>query len=504
MRNITKRFDAVVALDGASLRVKPGEILALLGSNGSGKSTMIKSLSGLVRPNSGEILFDGRPVAIHSSQDAQRLGVAAALQDLSLAPTMSVVDNIVLGHEPAAKFGMTSQKAAARQVRALLDKLHINCDLNAYVQTLVPSAQSLIEVAKAIYLKPRLLLLDEVTASLHYDEAPVLFSVLRELKANGTAVIFVTHRIDEVFELCDSVNIMRGGQTVMACKTGDLTVNDIIFHMTGRKPDTDSTAKETPAAHTGETILEVNKMEIFPKVKDISFRAERGEIIGIAGLEGQGQPEFIRALLGELPIDGGEVVYKGKKVSYRSPAEAVRDGVGFISGDRNREAIFPIRPVEENVYAGQATRNRLFRYVTAKEIRRFAENAIEKYSIVAGALKSPASSLSGGNQQKLAVARWIAINPDLLLLDDPTKGVDIHSRREIHQILRSCAAEARMTVVYASSENEELLEIADTIYVFYEGRVSGVLRGPEKAPERLVAAQMGLVDGKAAERGLAK
>ena len=502
MRNIHKKFDAVVALEGASLSVNKGEILALLGSNGSGKSTMIKILSGLVKPNAGEIIFDGKPVVISSSQDSHKIGVATAFQDLSLAPTMSVLDNIVLGNEPKGRFGMIDRKTAIAQVKTLLNKFNINCDLNAYVQTLVPSTQSLIEVAKAIYLKPGLLLLDEVTASLHYDEVPLLFNILRELRDNGTAVIFVTHRIDEVFELCDSVNIMRGGQTVIACPTSELNINDIIFHMTGRKPDTGSRNEELRDQGPGETILDVKNMEIFPKVKDISLKANRGEIIGIAGLEGQGQPEFIRALLGGIPLESGEIVYKGKKVRFKSPAKAVKDGVGFISGDRNSEAIFPARPVEENIYAGKTTRSSLFKYVTAKEVRDFSKNAVEKYNIVVGALKDPTSSLSGGNQQKLVVARWIAINPDLLLLDDPTKGVDIHSRREIHQILRKCAHEEQMTIIYSSSENEELLEIADRIYVFYEGKVSGVLSGGEKTLERLVADQMGMTEYAAAEVNL--
>jgi ABC-type sugar transport system ATPase subunit len=233
-------------------------------------------------------------------------------------------------------------------------------------------------------------------------------------------------------------------------------------------------------------------MEIFPKVRDISFKAYKGEIIGIAGLEGQGQPEFIRAVLGENPIEGGSIIFKGKKAKFRAPSEAVKKGIGFISGDRNKEAIFAVRSVGENIYVGKTTKAHLFKYISGKEMRNFAQNAIDKYNIVVGSIKNPASSLSGGNQQKLVVARWIAMNPDLLLLDDPTKGVDIHSRHEIHNILRQCAREASMTIIYSSSENEELLAIADRIYVFYEGKVSGVLSGSTKTLERLVAAQMGM------------
>lgn len=497
MRRIEKSFDAVVALKGASLTVKPGEITALLGSNGSGKSTMVKVLAGLVKPNSGEILFDGKPVQIRSSEDSHKLGIATAFQDLSLAPTMSVMDNIVLGNEPKGKLGMTDKKQTVREVKELLDRFHIDCDLNAYVQTLVPSTQSLVEVAKAIYLKPRLLLLDEVTASLHQNEIPVLFGILKQLKEQGVAIVFVTHRMNEVFELCDNVTIMRSGETVAQAATKDLTMDDIIFHMTGQKPDAQcDTVEEYDENTEGEAVLEVEHMEIFPKVKDISFKAHKGEIVGIAGLEGQGQPEFIRAVLGETRIEGGFIIYKGRKIKYKSPSDGVHDGMGFISGDRNSEAIFAERTVGENIYAGKATKTGLFKYLSAKAVRKFAQNAIDKYNILVGAIKNPASSLSGGNQQKLVVARWIAIKPDLLLLDDPTKGVDVHSRHEIHNILRQCAHEDKMTVIYSSSENEELLLISDRIYVFYEGRVSGVLAGKNKTLERLVAAQMGMTVAK--------
>ncbi|MCD6285438.1 MAG: sugar ABC transporter ATP-binding protein, partial [Anaerolineae bacterium] len=232
-------------------------------------------------------------------------------------------------------------------------------------------------------------------------------------------------------------------------------------------------------------------MALYPKVRDISLKAYKGEIVGIGGLEGQGQPEFIRALLGVTRPEEGTIHYMRKEVRFHSPADAVNHDIGFISGERNREAIFPDRSVAENLFAGRAAKGALFRYLTTKVVRDFAQGAVEKYNIVVGSLRHPASSLSGGNQQKLVVARWIAVNPTLLLLDDPTKGVDILSRREIHKILKQCADEG-MTIILSSSENDELLEIADRVYLFYEGRVSGTLSGASKTPERLVAAMMGM------------
>lgn len=492
LRGIEKRFDAVQALNGASLHVEPGEIRALLGSNGSGKSTMIKVLAGLVSPNSGEILFNGQPVTIRSGVDSRKLGIATAFQDLSLVPTMSVRDNILLGNEPIAKMGLVDRKASNQLIDDLLKRFHIECDPDAYVQTLMPSAQTMLEVAKAVSLKPKLLLLDEVTAALHYDEIAVLFSVMRELKAEGLAMIYVTHRMNEIFEICDTATIMRSGETVAEGSTKDMTLDDIVFYMTGQRPE----AQKKHVSHDyelegGELVLDVKDLEVFPRVRDLSFKAYKGEIVGIGGLQGQGQPEFIRSLLGAEAIQNGTIEYCGKEIHFKSPAEAVNHGMGFISGERNREAIFPLRSVEENILAGKVAKGPLFEYMSQKSNHAFANNAVDKYSIKIGSLTHPANSLSGGNQQKLVVARWIAMEPTLLLLDDPTKGVDIHSRQEIHRILRQCADNG-MTVIISSSETEELLDISDRVYVFYEGCVSAMLAGEHKTPEALVTAMMGM------------
>lgn len=500
LRAIEKRFDAVVALNGAHLQVEPGEIRALLGSNGSGKSTMIKVLAGLVNPNKGEILIDGKPVEIRSGQDSRRLGIATAFQDLSLIPTMSVRDNILLGNEPCGKFGVVDRKAGDDLIDALLARFHIDCDPNAYVQTLTPSTQTMLEVAKAVSLKPRLLLLDEVTAALHYDEIEVLFSVMRELKEEGIAMIYVTHRMNEVFQICDTTTIMRSGETVTEGKMSDFTLDDIVFYMTGQRPEKGDGAAVHDHFHAeAQTpLLDVKHLSVFPRVRDLSLRAYQGEIIGIGGLQGQGQSEFIRALLGAEPFQEGAIEYDGRTVAFKSPAQAVKSGIGFISGERNREAMFPLRTIEENILAGKVAKGNLFSYMAPKTNHAFANEAVEKYSIKIGQLDHPASSLSGGNQQKLVVARWIAMQPKLLLLDDPTKGVDIHSRLEIHKILRQCADEG-MTILISSSESEELLSISDRVYVFYEGCVSAMLVGATKTPEMLVAAMMGMMDGGSAK-----
>jgi ABC-type sugar transport system ATPase subunit len=493
MRGITKTFDAVVALKDASLSVKSGEIMALLGANGSGKSTLVKTLSGLVNPDGGTVLYDGKPVHIRSASDSGKLSISTAYQDLSLVPAMSVVDNIVLGIEPRGKFGLIDRKKAGDYALSCLKRLKISCDPEILVQSLMPSTQSMVEIAKAIASKPRVLILDESTASLHSDEVDTLFAVLAELKNEGIAVIMVTHRMGEIYRICDRCTILRGGETVASGPVGEMDIDTVVYYMTGKKPDTSVVSRAAAAFHAADErpVLETRGLSLSRKLKNVDFQAYAGEIIGIGGLDGQGQQDFLRIVLGDQKHDCGGIIYQGKKTKFHQPADAITGGMGFISGDRNKESIFPVRTVAENIYAGAAARGILFSYIRPAAVNRFAQKAVDDYGIIAGSLRHPASSLSGGNQQKLVIGRWIALAPDLLLLDDPTKGVDIATRQEIHRILKECAA-AGMCVLYGSSDNEELLKISDRIYVFYEGAISAELRGEDRIEEKLVAAMLGL------------
>lgn len=497
MHGITKTFDAVVALNEASLKVEPGEIRALLGSNGSGKSTMVKVLSGLVNPNSGKIYFDNNPVEIKSAADARKLGVAVAYQDLSLIPSMSVIDNIVLGLEPKGRFGTLDTKKSRGIAEELLAKLKIEYDPEALVQTLMPSTQSMIEIAKALALQPKVLVLDEATAPLHHDEVDTLFELLLGLKQQGMSIIMVTHRMGEIYRVCDTCTILKGGKTIAEGKISEMELDEIVFHMTGKRPETktgiDSARDKNVSNICKEVVLDVQNLVVFPKVRDISMHVNKGEIVGIGGLDGQGQSEFIRAILAIEKYDSGKIIYRDKETKYRSSADAIAQDMGFISGDRNLESIFPLRSVAENIYAAKTTKGSLFTPLAPKQITGFAREVVEKYSIVAGSLAHPANSLSGGNQQKLVVGRWIALSPDLLLLDDPTKGVDIHARQEIHKILKTYT-EMGMSIIYVSSENQELLTISDRIYVFYEGKISAELTGSDRTEEKMVAAMMGLAE----------
>lgn len=497
MRDITKHYGAVQALKGASISIPAGKITALLGSNGSGKSTLVKVLAGLVSPNSGSILMDGQPVVIRSGNDAQARGISTAFQDLSLLPMMTVSDNLLLGNEPRTPFGMVDREKSRQIVKDLMDRFKIRCSPQDYVQSLPSSTQSMLEIAKAVHRKPRVLLLDEATAALHMDEITVLFDILRDLRDQGLSIVFVTHRMHEVFELCDEAVILRGGETVKSGPVTEFTLDDLVYYMTGQRMAHHAPGQDvSETSRQGQAVLEVKNLSLPPRVKDVSMTAHAGEIIGIGGLEGQGQSDFMRALLGAKQKAGGSIRFLGEEVAFRQPAQAVKAGMGLISGERNREAMFPDRTIAENIFAGNAAVGPRFRFLPKKFVRKFSEDAVKTYRIKIGSLKDTASTLSGGNQQKLVIARWIAVGPKLLLLDDPTKGVDIHSRLEIHQILRE-SAQKGMAVIISASDMDELLEIAQRVYVFYEGRVSGVLQGDSMTQENLVSLMMGIREEKA-------
>jgi ABC-type sugar transport system ATPase subunit len=323
-----------------------------------------------------------------------------------------------------------------------------------------------------------------------------LFEVLRELKQEGIAIITVTHRMSEIYRICDSCTILRGGETVAGGLVKDMDLDTVVYHMTGKKPDLSGAGFHSGRAHDEreEALLKVRGLALTGKLEGVDLHAWPGEIVGIGGLDGQGQQEFLRSVLGDVKYEGGEIIVRGTRVKFHQPADGVRHNMGFISGDRNKESIFPIRPVAENIYAGAAAGKADFSPLFPSTVFDFAGKAVNRYNIVIGGLKQPASSLSGGNQQKLVIGRWMALTPDILLLDDPTKGVDVSTRAEIHRILKECTS-AGMCALYSSSDNEELLEISDRIYVFYEGKISACLQGDERSEERLVAAMLGLTGG---------
>jgi ABC-type sugar transport system ATPase subunit len=489
--NVVKNFGSVKALKDASLRLERGEIRALLGSNGSGKSTLVKVLSGLNKQDGGTILLDDRVVDITSPAKSIRLGISAAYQDLSLIPKLSVMDNIILGNEPRGKSGKDRKKPVPlAYTTMMIEKLGIGAHPETVVSDIDLSNQGLVEVAKALYAYPKILILDEVTASMHHDQVQRLFSFLKELAVNKLAILFVSHRFDEVYNLCETATILREGTNVKDVILADTKAGDLVEYMTGQHSIRTMTSGISAARSAEPPVLHVRSMNVGSMVKNVSIHVSKGEIVGIAGLQGQGQTEFLRALYGAMPYTQGSIELDGHPLTLRSPADAVRAGIGFISGDRDKEGVFATRSVAENILIVQNAVHSLLSAAGYAKQKKQAETIMETLKVVAAGAGIPVNSLSGGNQQKLLVGRWLSFQSRLLLLDDPTKGVDVKAREEINMLLREMT-KTGTSVIFSSSDNGELLRVAERIYVFYENRVIAEVRRSDLNEKKLASIMLG-------------
>lgn len=488
IRNMHKTYGAVTALKDVSLELEAGKIVALLGANGSGKSTLVKILGGTVKADSGEISMDDIPIKIHSSMSSRKHKISAAYQELSLIPRMTVLENVMLGHF-ISRHGRIDEEENRRYVEEIFEDFGIKVDLDSYPQDLPPSVQSIVEILKAVSWKPRVLLLDEVTATLHHDEVDKLFAFMRKLAAGGTAIVMVTHRLKEVFEVASRAVILRNGRAVADVNLSKTDMQTIVYHMTGKMPEAQE--RTYMQNESKDVVLRITDMNIAGKVRKASMVVNRGEIVGIGGLEGQGQSEFLRSIYGVAEGAEGSIELDGQNIIIKDAAAAVRKGIGFISGDRNRESVFGQLTIRENLYAAKMSMGSAAGLIFRNMISNAARGLVDDYGIKIGKITDPISSLSGGNQQKVVFGRWMLVFPKILLMDDPTKGVDVAARRELHNIVKQ-AADKGMTVILVSSDNDELLELSDRIYVFYEGNIHSVLSGADRTEEKLVTAMMGL------------
>jgi len=488
-RNISKHYGQTKALDQAELSMKPGEIRALLGSNGSGKSTIAKVLGGLVGKNEGELIIDGKQIQIQSAKDALALGIALAYQDYSLVDELTVEENLYLNIKITNKLGFIDRKVRYAKTQQILQQYHISAKPDTYVSSLDESDKSLLEVAKAMAFQPKFLILDEVTACLHRDQVLILFDILKAEKEKGLSILFISHRFDEVYELCETVTIFRNGGTAITTELSKLTHDDIVFYMTGQKETIHEQHSKIANSSSQEPILSIKNLGVGSKVEDVSLNLYPGEILGVCGLQGQGQSEFLRAVYGFTKITQGSIIYKGKQRAKLSPEKSLKSGLAFISGDRHSEGIFADRSIFENINISRTALKFIFKGIRLKESKSKTNELIQKLNVVIGEITHPASSLSGGNQQKLIFARNLLLDISVLLLDDPTKGVDVKARREIQDILRDLSDKG-MACIYYSSDYKELTTISDRIVVFYEGNITKEFSDISDAIESSLAAAM--------------
>jgi ABC-type sugar transport system ATPase subunit len=470
MEGIGKTFPGVRALDGVNFDVVAGEVHALVGENGAGKSTLMKVLAGAYAADEGEIRLDGRPIRFGGPQDALAAGIVTIYQELNLIPALSVGENIFLGDEPLlGNSPAIDWPAVHRRSAELLARVGVELDTRVAVNSLGVGRQQLVEVAKALHRTPRLIVMDEPTASLGLAEIDELFRVIRELRARGVSIVYISHRLDEIFAICDRVTVMRDGTVVDTRTVAGSNIETLVQMMVGR---TLERALRAPKAATESAeLLRVTGLTRRGVFEDVSFSVRRGEIYGLGGVVGAGRTEVARAIFGADPIDAGEITIDGRAVRITSPREAVRNGIAMLSEDRKAEGLVLGLPVRENIALTVLDRMaRAFGFIPPAPERALAQEFIRSLHIRTPSAEQLVVNLSGGNQQKVVLAKWLAVKPKLLIFDEPTRGVDVGAKAEIYTLIRELVANG-MAVIVISSELPELLSLSDRIGVLKRGRM---------------------------------
>ena len=487
LRGIVKHYPGVVALDGVDLDVQRAEVHVLLGENGAGKSTLMKIISGAVPRDAGEIFLDGVPADITNPRHAQTLGIGIIYQELNLVPHLTAGENILLGREPALAPGVIDQRQLVRAAQQQLDDLGVPIDACAVVRRLSVAQQQMVEVAKALSLNARVLIMDEPTSALSRQEIQELFATIRRLKAHGVAIIYISHRMEELFEIGDRVTVLRDGQHVGTRRIAETTMAELVRLMVGR--DLRDQYPKQPAP-LGAEALRVEHLRRDGVLHDISFTLRRGEVLGVAGLMGSGRTELARAIFGADAIDGGRVLISGQAEKISSPRAAIDLGLGFLAEDRKHQGLVLALSVQENICLPSV--NRLSQFGVMQPAR---ETAAAAQCIAELRIKTPGPhqrvvNLSGGNQQKVVLGKWLTTDADILIFDEPTRGIDVGAKVEIYQLINHLAARGA-AVLMISSELPEILGMSDRILVMHAGRIAGEFTAAEATQEKLLAAALG-------------
>ncbi|MEU6247070.1 sugar ABC transporter ATP-binding protein [Glycomyces sp. NPDC047010] len=487
LRGVAKSFGAVRALRGASLDLYAGEAHALVGENGAGKSTLIKILAGLYRPDAGIVELGGAPVAFGDTAAAMDAGIAVIYQEPALFGDLSVAENLFIGRQPKGRFGLIDRAAMHRDAAALFDRLGVPIDPDRPAKGLSIADQQLVEIAKAISRDARVLVMDEPTAALSGVEVERLFGVVRALREDGAAVLFISHRFDEVEALCQRVTVMRDGAHVSTDLLADVTVEELVRRMVGRELGAMFPKQEV---EPGAPVLEVAGLTREGLCRDVSFTVRAGEIVALAGLVGAGRSEVVQAVFGIAPRDAGKVTVDGRELPAGSPRAAMRAGVALVPEDRRQQGLLLDLSVMRNATITRRNRLSRFGFLVGGAERRAAADWSARLNVKFGDLADAAGTLSGGNQQKVVLAKWLATDPKVLIVDEPTRGIDVGTKAEVHRLLSSLAAEG-VAVLMVSSELLEVLGMADRVLVMREGRIAGELARDEATEESVMVLATG-------------
>lgn len=485
VRNLNKSFPGVHALKDVHFDLYSGEVHTLVGENGAGKSTLMKVLAGVYQKDSGEILVNGKPAEIPNPRAAQRLGISIIHQELNLMNHLTAAQNIFIGREPKKYLGLfLDEKQLNSKTQDLFSLLKMDIDPRVKIGELTIAKQQMTEIVKALSYNAKVLIMDEPTAALNEIEIEELFGIIRHLRAQGVGIIYISHRMDELFRISDRITIMRDGQYIDTLKVSETNLDHVISLMVGRKIY--ESAPQIDLAVNRQVVLKVSGLNQGKTLKNVSFEARKGEILGFAGLMGAGRTETARAVFGADPIDSGEIMVNEEKVTIKHPSDAVRHGIGYLSEDRKRYGLAVGMDIETNIaLASMQSFTSFGGFINTKATRKAGSDMVQKLSIRTPSLRQKAKYLSGGNQQKVVVAKWLIRNCDILFFDEPTRGIDVGAKQEIYKLLNELA-EAGKTIIMISSELPEILRMSHRIVVMCEGRVTGELLASEATQEKIM------------------
>lgn len=486
LKGIHKKFPGVHALKGVDFCLRAGEIHALLGENGAGKSTLIKVMTGVYTRDGGEILLEGKPIHPRNTGDAQALGISTVYQEVNLLPNLTVAQNLFLGKEPRC-FGLINWRKVNRDAAALLKTYDLDIDVTQPLSSYSIAVQQLIAIARGVSMSAKVLILDEPTASLDADEVQSLFRIMRELKARGIGIVFVTHFLDQVYAVCDRITVLRSAELVGEFVAAELPRPQLISHMLGKELAALSEHKPAQTSAEGEAILSAQQLTHKTRMAPIDIHVRKGEVVGLAGLLGSGRTELCRLLFAIDKKDEGRIEFKGREVNFSAPRQAIIAGMGLCPEDRKHDGILGQLSIRENIIIARQIKQGWWKYIGRKEQEALANQYVRELNVATSDIEKPIEQLSGGNQQKVILARWLAANPSLLILDEPTRGIDIGAHAEIIKLIRKLCDQG-LALIVASSELEELVAFSNKVVVLRDRKKVAELQGDDINPQRIMQA----------------
>ena len=483
---VTKHFGGTIALDGVSFSIREGEIHALIGENGAGKSTLMRILSGVLQKDSGRIFLDGSERIFRSAVDAQHAGISTVYQEPHLVPHMTVAENVFLGREPVKMMGWVDFNTLNARTQEILARLEMTIAPTATLADLSSAEVQLVQIARAIAFSTKILILDEPTASITERETKVLFALLKKLNAGGLTIVYVSHRLKEIFELCHRATVLRDGKYVATVDVAKTNEREIIRMMVGREIEELPSGRKEKENH--EVSLELRNVSVSESpvpVRNVSLKVRKGEIVALAGLVGSGRSEVAKAVFGLNRISGGTISVYGREVDIRTPGDAIRRGISFVPEDRKSEGLIPIQSIKHNISLTGLKLLARFGFIRGSSETSLARTSSQQLSIKSSSEEAEVSTLSGGNQQKVVLAKWLWLKPTILILDEPTRGIDVGAKAEIHNLITNLAKHD-VAVLLISSELPEVLRLADRIYVMRDGEITGELQRSEASQEAIM------------------